>query len=145
AAAIPQLQYALSDPDDAVRTNAVRALTAIAILASRKPDLQLRVQPTWFTEMLNSLLWSDRRQAARALVTLTDSRDAGLLDSIRERALPSLAEMARWKHLDHALPAFILLGRLAGRDEEEIQQTWAKGERETLIQQTLKPPKKKAE
>jgi hypothetical protein len=145
AAIIPDLQYALTDSDDAVRTNAIRGLTAIATLASRKPELLIRVQPTWFVEMLNSLLWSDRRQAAKALVTLTESRDQDLLATIRERALPASAEMARWKHLDDALPSFILLGRIGGRGEEEIQQAWVKGDRAVFIQQVLKPPKKKAE
>jgi len=51
---------------------------------------------------------------------------------------PALTEMARWKHLPHALPAFILLGRMAGRSESEIQAAWAKGEREIV----LKPGKK---
>ncbi len=143
AAVIPDLQHALTDPDDSVRTNAVRALTAIAVLGSRQPSLGLRVQPTWFIEMLNSLLWSDRHQAARSLVTLTESRDPELLSTIRERALPSLVDMARWKHLDQALPAFLLLGRIAGLPEVDIQAAWVKGDREAFIQQVLEPPKKK--
>ena len=35
-------------------------------------------------------------------------------------ALAAVVEMARWQDLRHALPAFILAGRLAGLDEAEI-------------------------
>lgn len=145
ATVIPDLQYALTDPDDAVRTNAIRALTAIAVLASRRPSLGLRVQPTWFIEMLNSLLWSDRRQAARALVTLTESRDAGTLATLGERAMPSLVGIARSKHLDDAFPGFLLVGRICGISDKEIEDAWVKGDRETVIERALKPPKKQAE
>lgn len=145
ASVIPDLQYALTDPDDSVRTNATRALNAIAVLASRQPGLGLRVQPTWFIEMLNSLQWSDRLQAARTLVTLTETRDPGVLDTLRERGLASLAGMARWKHLGQALPAFLLLGRVAGVSEQEIQDAWVKGDRESVIDRALNPPKKKPE
>jgi hypothetical protein len=55
------------------------------------------------------------------------------LRQLRERTLPSLIEMARWKHLPHALPAYILLGRTAGIPEKELQDSWAKGERERVI------------
>ena len=138
AAVLADLQFALTDPDDAVRTNAIRSLTAIAVLAAQKPQPGLKVQPTWFIEMLNSLLWSDRRQAARALVTLTESRDAAVLADIRERSLPALVEMAQWKHLDHALPAFLLLGRISGASDQETQEQWSKGDRETLIKAVTK-------
>jgi len=78
------------------------------------PDAQVKISPTWFIEMLNSLVWTDRNNGAVALVNLTESRDAGTLDQLRDRALPSLVEMARWQYLQHALPAYILLGRAAG-------------------------------
>ena len=55
--------------------------------------------------MLNSLSWSDRERALTALEILTDTRDAQMLSQLRQRALPALAEMARWKTLEHALPA----------------------------------------
>jgi hypothetical protein len=42
--------------------------------------------------------------------------------------------MARWKTLAHALPAFILVGRLAGLPEQEIQDRWTKGDRDAVIQ-----------
>ena len=53
---INDLQFALQDPEPAVRANAVRALRAIAVLAQKQPELDLNVEPTWMVAMLNSLL-----------------------------------------------------------------------------------------
>ena len=88
--------------------------------------------------MLNSIIWGDRNNAAVALVTLTDTRDEKVLEQLRERALPALAEMAAWKHLPHALPAYILLGRAGGIKEEELQDAWSKGQRNTVINTVIK-------
>ena len=44
---------------------------------------------------------------------------------LKDRALDSMVDMARWKHLPHALPAFILIGRIHGVPEDEIQKAWA--------------------
>lgn len=130
---VEDLQYAMQDASEGVRANAMRALAAIAVLARRDPELGLRVEPTWFVELLNSIVWSDRYRAASALVNLTEDRPPRVLEHIRERALASLVEMAQWKVLDHALPAFLLLGRIAGWPEERIYRTWEAGEREALI------------
>jgi hypothetical protein len=132
-AAVEALLYALQDPEPAVRHTAMRALSAIAVFASKNPDAALRISPTWPIEMLNSIVWGDRTQAANLLEILTEGREARSLDQIRERALPSLVEMARWKSLPHALPAYVLLGRIAGLPEKQIQETWSKGERERVI------------
>jgi hypothetical protein len=139
---VDDLQYAMQDPDDSVRNNAMRALVAIAVLAGRDPDLGIRISPTWFIEMLNSIIWTDRSKAALALVNLTESRDARILDQLRERALPAIVEMARWKSLGHALPAFLLTGRIAGLPEQEIQDAWSKGEREGVLGQAARVPAK---
>jgi hypothetical protein len=137
------LQYALRDPDDAVRANALRALAAFAVYARRNPDAGLKVSPTWMIEMLNSLVWTDRNNAAVALVTLTESRDGGTLEQIRERALGSVLEMARWHHLPHALPAFILAGRIAGLTEEALQEAWKKEDRESVLKAVSSGSKKR--
>lgn len=136
------LQYALRDPDEAVRANALRALAAFTVYAAKNRDSGLKVSPTWLVEMLNSLVWTDRNNAAVALVTLTESRDVNMLGQIRQRALPAVVEMARWKHLPHALPAFILAGRLAGLPEEAIQDAWNKENREPVIKRALSSGKK---
>lgn len=130
---VDDLQYALRDSDSAVRANAVRALLAVAVYAKLNPNAGIRIQPTWFIEMLNSLSWSDRDHALKALLLLTEGRDPLVLDQLRDRALGSLAEMSRWKTLAHALPAFVLLGRVAGLSEQQIQDAWTRGDRETVI------------
>lgn len=137
---INDLQFALQDPEPAVRANAVRALKAIAVLAQKRPELGLRVEPTWMVEMLNSLALSDRQQAADALVTLTEGPNAQALDLIRTRGLNSLVDMARWKTLRYALPGFLLIGRTAGVPEQELQDQWRRGDRETAIQKATALP-----
>jgi len=132
------LQWALRDQDDNVRANAARALKAVAVGAKLHPEQEIRIEPTWFVELMNSVVWSDRRIASLALVNLTDERDPEMLALIRERALPSVMEMARWHDLEHALPAFILAGRLAGLDDKAIQEAWVTGNRDPVLKKALK-------
>ena len=140
---LDDLFFAIRDPDDTVRSNAIRALGAISVKAKLDPDSGLKIPPTWFIEMLNSVVWTDRNYAAASLTTLTDSRDPATLDQIRERALPSLIEMAKWKHLEHALPGYILLGRVAGIPENELQDAWKDGNRDQMIDRALAAIKKR--
>ncbi|MGH9646659.1 MAG: hypothetical protein ACRD4E_07575 [Bryobacteraceae bacterium] len=130
---VNDLQFGLKDADAGVRNNAARSLVALSVLAKLDPSSEIHISPTWFIEMLNSLSWSDRHRALWALQTLTDSRDPLVLDQLRTRALDALVDMARWKTLSHALPAFILLGRVAGMPESEIQAAWTRGDRDTVI------------
>ena len=140
--AIKDLQFGMQDVEPAVRANAVRAMMAIAVLAQKRPELGLRIEPTWMVEMLNSTVLSDRQLAARALVTLTEQPNAATLDLIRARALPALVDMARWKTLGYALPAFLLVGRTAGVPERELLDQWQQGDRETTIEKaTAAAPK----
>lgn len=132
---VDDLQYALKDADAGLRDNATRSLGALAVLARLDPQPGLKISPTWLIEMLHSLSWSDRKQALVVLQILTDRRDAPVLDHLRERALPALVEMARWKSLAHALPAYMLLGRIAGLPEQQIQDAWTRGDRESVISQ----------
>ncbi len=127
------LQYGLRDVDDNVRENAMRALKAVAVGAKLHPEQQIRLEPTWFVELMNSVVWSDRRDATRALVNLTENRDPDTLALLRERALPSVVEMARWHDMTAALPAFILAGRLAGLDDAAIKTAWVNGDREAVL------------
>ncbi len=136
------LQFALRDADPGVRSNAARALVALAVYARLHEDSGIKLEPTWFIEMLNSLSWSDRARALTALEILTDTRDAQMLSQLRQRALPALAEMSRWKTLEHALPAFILTGRLAGLTEQQIQDAWTRGDRESVIAAATSDKKK---
>ena len=123
------LQLALRDPDPDVRANALRALRPIAVLAQTDPALGIKVETTWFVELLNSTVLKDRLEAVRTLLLLTDK---GMPEStaahIRQRGLRSLDEMAHWRHLEHALPAYLLLGRVAGMETTELEQAWERGE-----------------
>lgn len=131
------LQYALQDREDTVRENAMRSLKAVAVGAKLHPSEGILLEPTWFIELMNSIVWSDRRNASLALVSLTDQRDPDTLELLRQRALTSVVDMARWHDLEHALPGFILAGRLAGLDENEIQAAWVSGNREAVIRKAL--------
>jgi hypothetical protein len=133
AAAARDLQYALLDADDDVRRNALRALAALAAFSVKHPEAEIRIAATWPVEMLNSMALDDRVGAMDLLLNLSDSRDPAVLALLRERAIASLAEMARWNSLAHALPAYILLGRAARVPEQEIQDSWSNGERDTRI------------
>ena len=140
---LDDLYFALRDPDDTVRSNAIRALAAIAVKARLDPESELKISPTWFIEMLNSVTWTDRNYAASALATLTDTRDRKWLDQIKERAWPSVIEMAKWKHLEHALPAYILLGRVADVEESDLTEAWGSGKRDEMIRQIVAGTHKK--
>lgn len=140
---VDDLQAALRDPDPTVRANALRSLTAFAVSGFSDPQLGMKVEPTWMVEMLDSVFWQDRQNAIRALLTLTEKRPESWLARLKERSTPTLAEMARWKHLPHALPAFLLLGRAHGLSDDEIEKTWVSPERDTFIAKLLKPAKGK--
>jgi hypothetical protein len=136
-AVVSDLEFAMQDPDEDVRSSAMRALSAIAVLGIKQPQLALHISATWFVEMMNSVVLSDRTRATLALINLTDSRPAATLDLLRERALPSLVEMAQWKSLRYALPAYILLGRVGGLSEQQIQDSWTKGDRAAMVLQVV--------
>jgi hypothetical protein len=142
-AVVGDLEFAMQDPDEGVRSSAMRALNAIAVLSIKQPQLGIRISPTWFVEMLNSIVLSDRTRATMALINLTDSRPASTLDLLRERALHSLVEMAQWNSLRYALPAYILLGRVGGLSEPQIQESWTEGDRAAMVLQVVGSSKKK--
>jgi HEAT repeat protein len=133
---VNDLQAALQDPDESVRANAIRALNAFVVAG-------VRVSPTWLVELLNSVVLGDRVEAVRTLLTLTDKPAPDVVELIRERALSSLVEMARWKTPRYALPPFLLVGRLAGLADDETQASWKKGDREKVIGQASGAPVRK--
>jgi hypothetical protein len=137
-AVVEDLQYAMLDAAQTVRANAMRSLQALAPRAASDPDLGVRVEITWFVELLNSLNWDDRSQAAAALASLTQDRDPATLEHLRDRALAALADMARWKTPAHAHAAFVLVARIAGLSEKDIEDTWTHGDREAVIKKALK-------
>ena len=134
--ALDDLLFALQDPDDGVRTNAIRELAAIAAIG-------IRIPPAGLVDLLNSVVLSDRVQATKTLLVLTEKQNAATLDAIRERALRSLAEMARWQTRPYALPPFQLIGRVAGLKDSEVNESWEHGDPEAVIQQALDSTAKK--
>ncbi len=137
-AVLDDLQSAVRDSDKSVRNNAMRSLAAIAAFAQRQPELGIEISPTGFIEMLNSIIMTDRGKAMMVLSSLTEDRDPAVLQQLRERALPSLVEMARFKSTGLAIMAYVILGRMAGLSDEEIGEAWSSGERESVITQVLK-------
>jgi hypothetical protein len=139
-AVLDDLLFALQDPDPDVRSHAAQSLSAIAVLARKSPELGIRVPATWFVELLDSVELSDRLESTKALLILTEGRDAATQALIRRRAMPALVEMANWKTLSYARPPFLLLGRVAGLPDAQVRQSWEKGDRDAVIQRALKPP-----
>ena len=135
-AVVDDLQGALQDPDEPVRANAARALNAFAVSG-------IKVSPTWLLELLNSVELSDRVESVRTLLTLTDKGAPDVLAQLRERSLTSLVEMARWKTPSYALPPFLLVARVAGLTDQQAQESWKKGDRETVIARAIGPSGRK--
>jgi len=132
-AIVADLFEALKDANDGVRNNAMRALGLIAGYAQAHPERKIKVPFEPFVAMLNSLEWTDRNKSALVLEELTRKRDTALLKLLRERAVPALVEMARWKNDGHAGMSFYILGRVGGLSDDEIGQAWMGGKREDLI------------
>ena len=127
------LVEAARDPDGTVRNNATRALGAIATLAAARPALGIVIKPDVFLDMLRSVTWTDRNKVSFLLDGMTKSGATELLRTLRERALPELIEIARWKSDGHAFPAIRILGRIAGWEDQRILRTWHEGGLETII------------
>jgi hypothetical protein len=138
---VKDLVYGISDLDSNVRNNSMRALAVIGSFAQQSPKQRIKVPVKPFIEMLNSIVWTDRNKSSLALYQLTEKRNPAVLAKLRERALPSLVEMSRWKSPGHAYSPFFLLGRVGNLSEDEIQKDWDSGNRETLIEKVLKKVK----
>ncbi len=135
---VDDFHFALTDDDPVVRAIAVRDLRALAALEQHDPASRVRVSAVWFIDLLDSLAWSDRVEAARALEQLTAEHDAFALSRLRQRAQDNIIEMARWQTREHAHAAFVLAGRMADLSEQRIQDAWARGDRESVISALLK-------
>ncbi len=127
---ITSLLRASHDSDEGVRNNAVRALW---VLATSNPTTASTIPANDFVSMLNSGLWTDRNKAGILLMALTRSRNRQLLRRLRSEALQSLIEMARWEDPSHASAYRVLLGRIAGLSETQIQQLDASNKVDDII------------
>jgi hypothetical protein len=142
-AVVNDLVDAMQDPAGGVRNNAMRALMVMAESALQTTNKQIRIPARPFIEMLNAIEWTDRNKSSWALVKLTYKRDPAILSELRQKAIPSLIEMARWKSSDHAQASFILLGRVAGLPEAEIISAWERDDRAKFIEVAIKRAKAK--
>ena len=131
-AVVEDLVHAMTDPSANVRNNASRALMVFAEMLPGAGPTVPRVPAQPFIELLRSPVWSDRNKASGALMTLSTGRDPELLAALRARALAPLIEMARWKSEGHALPAFLILGRIAGYSDEAAHELWQSGDRDAV-------------
>lgn len=118
------------DVDSGVRNNAIRALVVLARSSSEASAL---IPGECFIDLLNSAIWTDRNKSVALLAVLTKGRDARLLTCLREHALASLVEMARWSYAGHADNARLMLGRVAGIDEKTLTAMVAGQEIEPII------------
>jgi hypothetical protein len=135
---VADLSAAMRDPDADVRNNATRALWVIASFARQNPDRNIQVPADRFVDLLNSLTWTDRNKSSLALMSLTEARDPALLATLREKALPALIEMARWKNRGHSVGPAMILGRVAGIPEDELVPLAAKGSHSAIVEAALK-------
>jgi len=115
------LVVAVGDPNEDVRNNAIRAL-GILDNYFKQTKVDVRIDPSPFVELMNSISWSDRNKSANILLSLTWDRQPSLMAKLKREALYSLADMSRWKSTGHAHAAFMILGRLAGWNDEVTNQ-----------------------
>lgn len=127
---ITALIRASHDVDDGVRNNATRALV---VLARSRAEASAMIPGECFVGLLNSDLWTDRNKSAELLSVLTTNRDPQLLACLREQALTSLIEMARWSHQGHANSARLMLGRIAGIEDKTLLAMRERQEVEAII------------
>ena len=122
------LVSAAMDPDADVRNNAVRAL---AVLFSGKAEIPAGLNLEPLIELLWSGEWTDRNKASAALAAMTRSREPGALAQLRT-AMPPLLEGARWDE-GHRYSFLLILGRVAGVPEPELQNMLKNGDAAAIV------------
>jgi len=134
---VEALVHASFDSDAGVRNDAIRALE---VLAGAKSDLAQWIPVEAFIPMLNSGTWSDRNKATLLMECVTRSRDAAVLRKLRAGAADSLIEMARWRSMGHAFSARVLLGRIAGIEEDPLREMAAAGKVDAILAAVRRAP-----
>jgi hypothetical protein len=135
---IKDLLGAVTDPDESVRNNAVRAIGIIADYSQSNPDLKIKIPADPFIHMINSISWTDRNKSSFVLLSLTNSRDKKLLKQLKQQALKPIVDMAKWKSNGHSMPGYTLLGRIAGWSDKEIMDSVNSDRIETIKQMLTK-------
>jgi hypothetical protein len=116
---IAALVRAAFDPSDNVRNPAVRALEVLCTLGT---EVTRQIPVERFLPLLHSIVWTDRNKGSILFSRMTESRDPGLLSTLRLQALTPLREMAQWKSAGHAYTSLEILGRIAGIEETRLRQ-----------------------
>lgn len=128
---IQALVSASFDADRGVRNDAIRAL---GVILRADPGVGARIPAERFVELLGSGMFEDRNKASFVLLALTASRDPALLDMIESRARTPLLEMADWPP-GHSGPALLILGRIAGIEEERLFELLNAGRRDVILRE----------
>jgi hypothetical protein len=129
------LAEAATDSDEGVRNNAIRAL---GLIAEVDENARKSIPAETFIDMVRSGIWTDRNKGGFVLSVLTAGRDPVLLKKVRDEALDSLVEIARWSNPPHAANARTILGRLANLPEAKISELVAAGDLETILKSLRK-------
>jgi hypothetical protein len=129
---IAALVYASRDSNSGVRNNAIRALF---VLGGSNQKTATEVPADIFIELLLSGTWTDINKASGLLASLTRGRSPDILAKLRRRdVMERLIEMARWRReTGHANAARYILGRIAGIDEDRLNQLVEAGEVDVII------------
>jgi hypothetical protein len=107
----------------------------VRALARASFDAEVSAQP--FVDLLSSGTFTDRNKGSFLLVTLTKSRDPQLLNMLRSEALTPLEQISEWP-TGHAFGARLILGRIAGIDEETLVQLAAQNSPEAILRELQK-------
>jgi len=127
---------AIDDPDEGVRNAALKAVGVIADYAKNKPELSITIPADPFIELMNSISWTDRNKSSLVLLSLTNKREKNVLDELKLKAMDAVIDMAGWKNMGHAIPGFILLGRMAGWTDQ-VTMSGINNERKSQIEEML--------
>ncbi len=116
---IPVLIQACNDPNENVRNNAIRSLSSIANSNQLQIDFS-KYNLKNIVKLLNSNKWTDKNKSSLFLSAAFNSHNQVLAEQLRKESLPALKEMALWRNNGHAFPAYLILGKLAGWNDEQI-------------------------
>jgi len=132
-AVVADLVRAVTDSSDGVRNNAVRALAVFSAKKKAPP----RVPYESIIALLDSAIWTDLNKASFALFQISESRDPRFFAALKKPARQVLAGIAHWHSRDHALPGYMILGRLAGFDDAELFKRWQDNNTDEVIRAAL--------
>ena len=134
---VDDLVRGMSDPSENVRNSSMRALVVFTKMAPVPGKSIPRVPYDPFVRLLGSIVWTDRNKSSLAIMELTAKHDPKLTAKLRSDAMQPLVDMARWKNEGHAMPALVVLGRIAHWADEDVEAAWRSGDREKVIAAAL--------